>query len=171
MNASEIFYNFPDKQISKERLEVFHVNDDDVRPLCLKETAKMFSQYNKIDLVTEIVKHAQYHKRTLKEDLDAQNEYLGYFTVSGEQYRGIGYVKEVDTKYSPKLKVYGLKRGEMFDCKIDKKTFNKNKLNKGDLIRITGQITKPKSRLIDGKWEPIPDTSDLWITKYQVVNM
>ena len=171
LNASEIFYNFPDKQISKERLEVFHVNDDDVRPLCLKETAKMFSQYNKIDLVTEIVKHAPYHKRTLKEDLDAQNEYLGYFTVSGEQYRGIGYVKEVDTKYSPKLKVYGLKRGEMFDCKIDKKTFNKNKLNKGDLIRITGQITKPKSRLIDGKWEPIPDTSDLWITKYQVVNM
>jgi len=171
LNASEIFYNFPDKQISKERLEVFHVNDDDVRPLCLKETAKMFSQYNKIDLVTEIVKHAPYHKRTLKEDLDAQNEYLGYFTVSGEQYRGIGYVKEVDTKYSPKLKVYGLKRGEMFDCKIDKKTFNKNKLNKGDLIRITGQITKPKSRLIDGKWEPIPDTSDLWITKYQVVNI
>ena len=171
LNASEIFYNFPDKQISKERLEVFHVNDDDVRPLCLKETEKMFSQYNKIDLVTEIIKHAPYHKRTLKEDLDAQNEYLGYFTVSGEQYRGIGYVKEVDTKYSPKLKVYGLKRGEMFDCKIDKKTFNKNKLNKGDLIRITGQITKPKSRLIDGKWEPIPDTSDLWITKYQVVNM
>lgn len=171
LNASEIFYNFPDKQISKERLEEFHVNDDDVRPLCLKETAKMFSQYNKIDLVTEIVKHAPYHKRTLKEDLDAQNEYLGYFTVSGEQYRGIGYVKEIDTKYSPKLKVYGLKRGEMFDCKIDKKTFNKNKLNKGDLIRITGQITKPKSRLIDGKWEPIPDTSDLWITKYQVVNM
>ena len=171
LNASEIFYNFPDKQISKERLEVFHVNDDDVRPLCLKETAKMFSQYNKIDLVTEIIKHAPYHKRTLKEDLDAQNEYLGYFTVSGEQYRGIGYVKEVDTKYSPKLKIYGLKRGEMFDCKIDRRTFNKNKLNKGDLIRITGQITKPKSRLIDGKWEPIPDTSDLWITKYQVVNM
>ena len=171
LKLSEIFYNFPDKQFSKERLAEYNTTADDVRRICRKETEKMFSQYDKVALVAEIAKHVKHSKRTLKEDLDAQNEYLGYFTVSGDQYKGIGYVKEVDTKYSPKLKVYGLRRGEMFDCKIDRRTFNKHKLSEGDLIRITGQVSKPRARLVNGQWEPIPGTSDIWLTKYQAVNM
>ena len=171
LKLSEIFFNFPDKQFNKDRLAEYNTTVDDVRGICHKETEKMLSQYDKVKLVAEIARHVKHDKRTLKEDLDAQNEYLGYFTVSGDQYRGIGYVKEVDTKYSPKLKVYGLRRGEMFDCKIDRRTFNRNKLSEGDLIRITGQVSKPKSRLVNGQWVPIPDTSDIWLTKYQVVNM
>ena len=157
--------------------EIIEEKDDDMQtrvlcPFCGKETAKMFSQYDRTELLTEIAKHIPYAKRTLKEDLEAQNEYLGYFTMSGDQYRGLGYVREVDTKYSPKLTVYGLRRGETFSCKIDKRTFNKNKLKKGDLIRIIGQCPKPRSRLNEqGEWEPIPGVTDIWLTKYQIVEM
>lgn len=169
---ADLYDSFPAKQFNKDRLEEYHTPIEAVRPLCSKETAKMFSGYDKTRLLSEISHYILYPKRTLIQDLAVQDEYLGYFTISGDQYRGLGYVKEVDTKYSPKLKIYGLKRGEMFDCKIDKRTFNRNKLEKGNLIRITGQVSKPKSRLNErGEWEPIPNTSDLWLTKYQVVNM
>ena len=172
LKITELYDRFPKKQFSKECLQEYRITEDQVRPFCGKETAKMFSQYDRTALLTEIVKHVPYKKRTLKEDLEAQNEYLGYFTMSGDQYKGLGYVREVDTKYSPKLTVYGLRRGETFSCKIDKRTFNKNKLKKGDLIRIIGQCPKPRSRLNEqGEWEPIPGVTDIWLTKYQIVEM
>ena len=172
LKITELYDRFPKKQFSKECLQEYRITEDQVRPFCGKETAKMFSQYDRTALLTEIVKHVPYKKRTLKEDLEAQNEYLGYFTMSGDQYKGLGYVREVDTKYSPKLTVYGLRRGETFSCKIDKRTFNKNKLKKGDLIRIIGQCTKPRSKLNEqGEWEPIPGVTDIWLTKYQIVEM
>lgn len=171
LKLAELYASFPEKQINKERLEEYEVNLDDIRQYCGKETAKTLTQYNKRTILKVVAEHIKYKKRTLQEELDAQNEYLGYFTTFGDQYKGIGYIKEVDTKYSPKLKVYGLRRGEIFDCKIDKRTFNKQKLKEGNLIKITGQVSKPKSRLVNGQWEPVPGTSDLWITKYHVVNM
>ena len=79
-------------------------------------------------------------------------------------------VLSVDTKYSPKLKMYSLKNGTTLDCKIDKKTFNKEKLSDGDIVRISGTKNKPKVRKnADGEWETIQGTSELWITAYHKV--
>ena len=77
---------------------------------------------------------------------------------------------EVDTKYSPRLRVYSLKQGETLDCKIDKKTFNKNKLKVRDIIKIQGQTKKPKVRKNEnGDWVPVPGVNEIWITQYQKI--
>lgn len=170
LKLSEIFDSFSDKQLRKEKLDALGIDLDVVRPLCGSETDKMFTQFDKTTVIKEIGRHIRYTKRTLRQELEAQAEYLGYLTTSGEQYRGIGMVMEVDTKYSPKLKVYSLKQGETIDCKIDKKTFNKMKLKERDIIKIQGQTRKPKVKKNDaGEWEPIPGVNEIWITKYQKV--
>lgn len=171
LRLSEIYDSFSDKQLRKEKLEAIGIPLDVVRPLCARETDKMFTQFDKTAVVKEIGKHLSYQKRTLRQELEAQAEYLGYLTTSGEEYRGVGMVLEVDTKYSPKLKIYSLRQGEVINCKIDKKTFNKLKLKERDIIKIQGQTWKPKvKKNDDGEWVPVPDTKELWITKYMIIN-
>ncbi|MNX69322.1 DNA polymerase III subunit alpha [compost metagenome] len=79
-------------------------------------------------------------------------------------------VTDLDTKYSPKLTLYNLRKGEGRIFKMDKKTFNVKdkslKINKGDLIEITGH--KKKQRQVpdgNGGFKPTEDT-DIWITGY-----
>ena len=78
-------------------------------------------------------------------------------------------VLSVDTKYSPKLSLYSLKNGTTLDCKIDKRTFNKEKLVNGDIVKINGTKQKPKVKknIETGEWETIAGTKELWITAYQ----
>lgn len=79
-------------------------------------------------------------------------------------------VVDIDTKYSPKLKMYSLKNGTTIECKIDKKTFAKCKLANGDIVKIQGQRKKAKMRRTeDGEFEPVPGVFELWITSYKKV--
>jgi DNA polymerase-3 subunit alpha len=106
-------------------------------------------------------------KQSLKDKVKAQIEYLGYINIVDERYKGILAVLEINTTYSPKLKVYSLKNGTVLDMKIDKRTYNSCKLETGDIIKISGFTKKPKvKRNEDGKFEPIAGTSEMWITKY-----
>ena len=116
-------------------------------------------------------KNVSFKQRTLSEQIKAQTEYLGYITIADDRYSGMAAVLSVDTKYSPKLKMYSLKNGTTLDCKIDKKTFGKEKLSEGDIVRITSTKQRPKVKknIETGEWETVPDTNELWITKYHLI--
>ena len=112
-----------------------------------------------------------YAPRKLSERIKSQIDYLGYIAIADGRYSGMAAVLSVDKKFSPKLKLYSLKNGTTLDCKIDKRTFNSNPLDKGDIVKVISTKKKPKVRKnADGKWEDIPGTKELWITKYQKVN-
>jgi hypothetical protein len=67
--------------------------------------------------------------------------------------------------------MYSLKHGNTLDCKIDRKTFNKNKLKEGDIVMISGSRNKPKmKRNEDGEFVPVEGTTELWITSYKRIN-
>ena len=105
--------------------------------------------------------------RKLSAQIKAQTEHLGYITIADEKYSRMAAVLAIDTKYAPKLKLYSLKNGTTLDCKVDKRTFSKEKLEVGDIVRIRGTKEKPKVRKNEnGEFEPIPGTKELWITDY-----
>lgn len=163
------FYN--KKQFNKAILESFNIPLDVMRTVSNKETAKMFTQVDFQSLAKIAPRYLQYNPRRLSEIIQSQVDYLGYSTIADERYSGLAAVLEVNTKYSPKLKMYSLKHGTTLDCKIDKRTFNKTKLQVGDLVRVKGTKRKPKSkRIADGVWESIPGTSELWITSYAKID-
>ena len=134
----------------------------------MKETAKMFSGIDSLAMLRVASKKLKYKRRTLKEKINAQIEHLSYVDIVGDQYSGIACVTAIDTKYSPRLTLYSLKNGTSYQCKIDKRTFNQNKLAKGDILKVLANRFKPKVKKNEqGDWEEIPDTRELWITKYK----
>lgn len=158
-------------QIKKEKLDNLGISYDVIRPYAERETEKMFTKINSKEFLSQLAnQQGNIKHRTLKEKVESQIEHLGYIDIADKRYNRMLVVISVDTKYSPKLKVYSLKNGTMLDCKIDKRTYNKNKLKKGNIIRVSSQTKKPKSqRAEDGTYKPIPGTSEIWLTKYDKV--
>ena len=158
------------KQFKKEKLSEIELTEADVRQFATKETDKMFTGVDTLRLLKYMVRIINVHETKLVEVISYQQELLGYIDIKDKRYKGLAYVIDVDCKYSPKLKVYALANGNTIDCKIDKKTFNSNKLRTGDFVRITNQVYKPKLRRTEsGDFEPIPGTKILWLTKYKKV--
>ena len=155
-------------QISKTELAKLHITDEEARSFSMKETAKMFSGIDSLAMLRVASKKLKYKRRTLKEKINAQIEHLSYVDIIGDQYSGIACVTAIDTKYSPRLTLYSLKNGTSYQCKIDKRTFSQNKLAKGDILKVLANRFKPKVKKNEqGDWEEIPDTRELWITKYK----
>ena len=159
------------KELSKEELSVDGVPLEVVSKFSWRETKKLFTDMRMKEFLCEYVKTIRYQSRTLSQTVKAQIEYLGYVDIADERYSGMVAVLDFDTKYTPKFKMHSLKNGTVFDCKIDKRTYNKDKLEEGDVIRILAWKRKPKSKKDEetGEWVPVTGTSELWITKYERV--
>ena len=156
------------KQVKKDSLKDLGIDENVVRNCAGKETEKMFMQINARSLIEALTKNIHEPDRKLSERISAQVEHLGYIDIMDKQYDRMAVVVSLDTKYSPKLKMYSLKNGRTMDCKIQKKIFNRNKLSKGDIVVVMGTNYKPKSKKNDkGEWEPIPGTKELWLTGYR----
>ena len=167
----ELYDTLGDKvQLKKDNLAKVGLTEEDVRPFAFTETDKMFKM-NMRDMLISIANGLRYHPRTLKERIAAQVENLGYVDIAEKQYAGMAAVLAVDTKYAPKLKLHSLKNGTIVECKVDKRTFSKNRLAEGDLVRIYSQTKKPKLRRTEsGDYEPVPGVDELWLTKYMKID-
>lgn len=156
------------KQIKKDSLKDLGIDENVVRNCAGKETEKMFIQINAHSLIEALTKDIHEPDRKLSERIAAQAEHLGYIDIVDKQYDRMAVVVSLDTKYSPKLKMYSLKNGRTMDCKIQKKIFNRNKLSKGDIVVVLSTNYRPKSKKNDkGGWEPVPGTKELWLTGYR----
>lgn len=167
----EIYDRFVGKsQLRKTLLDEMNIPYDFVRGFSEKETDKMFSGVDMKQFVGCLIPHIVSEPRTLKEKIEAQIKHLGYIDIADDSYRGMAAVLSVDTKYSPKVKMYSLKNGTTVMCKIDKRTFNQNKLSPGDVVMVQSQMRKPKvRRMADGNYEPIPDSFEIWLRRYTKV--
>ena len=158
------------KQFKKEKISEMGISDVDVKQFAEKETDKMYTKVDTYHLLKYLLRVLTIPETTVIERIRYQNELLGYIDIKDKRYKGLGFVMSIDKKYAPKLKIYALANGNTLDCKIDKRTFNCNKLSDGELIRIEGQTYKPQQRRTeDGGFEPIPGTRVLWLTKYKKV--
>ena len=157
------------KQFKKEKIKEMGLQEVDIRQFAEKESDKMFTKVDTYHLLKYLVAIIEVPQTSIVEKIKYQSELLGYISIKNEQYKGIGFVTSVDSKYAPKLKVYALANGNTIDCKIDKRTFNCNKLSVGDLVRIEGTTYKPQQRRTETGFEPIPGTKVLWLTKYKKV--
>ena len=169
MKQYELFDEFNDRlQIRKDKLEKMGIDEELVRQCAAKESPKMFTKIDSKKLLGLVANNVQYKKRSLREKIFAQIDHLGYIDIVGDSYSGLACVVSLDTKYSPRLKLYSLKNGTTLDCKIDKRTFNKDKLKVGDIIKVISNKSKPKmKRDENGNFTPIEGTSELWVTNYK----
>lgn len=167
----KLYNDLSDKvQFKKDKLKELNISEELVRKYAERETEKMFTKVDVVGLLNAIIPTIKAAPRTLGEKVQAQITHLGYVDIVDERYARMAAVLSLDTKYSPKLKLYSLKNGTVVDCKIDKKTFGKTKLSEGDIVKIQSTKDKPKTRRNEnGEWESIPGTKETWITAYQII--
>lgn len=173
LKTYELFQLFDDKkQIYKIKLDEYRIPYDCARKYSIKETAKMFSDVDMQQFLINVVTYINQPTYKLSDKIKAQVEYLGYIDIKDQQYAGLAVVIDIDTKYTPRFIMYSLKNGTNVPCKIEKKIFANNPIQKGDIVCIDGQVTKPKyKRTPDGKYEVVKDTKEYWITKYRKVEL
>lgn len=94
-----------------------------------------------------------------------QQEYLGYISYKDESKKNVGYVLDVNTKYSPKITVYAIDTGTTEVYKMPKKSYEKQPFNKGCLISFQYE-QRPKSKLVDGQWQKDYSVMEKWIINY-----
>lgn len=170
-------YEFYDKyknriEFRKTEIKELGIPLELVRKYSGKESEKLLSQIDSESFIKEGIHYLKVNPRKLSEQIKAEINYLGYISTISDDYKGLGAVLSIDTKYSPKIKMYSLKNGTIIDCKIEKSTFNKQKLKIGDIVRILKTIPRPKTvkNKDTGHWDIVPGTSELWITNYYKID-
>ena len=133
-----------------------------------KETEKQFRDIQSDKLLQYLTEHLEITKRPLTVILNSELKDFGYIRYTNSQADKMYYITEIDTKYSPKLMFYNLKRGLSFVAKIKKKDFNKNPVCVGNIIRADFEI-KPKMRKEGDKFVPEPNIREFWVKNYSIV--
>lgn len=158
------------KQFSKDKLEAMNIPLDYIRPFAGKETPKMFTQVDALQFLRSLSTKVKVKPRTLAEKVNAQQKRLGYIDVKDDRYKNHFVILEVDTKYSPKVKAYSLRSGEVLTYKINKRIYSRNKLTEGTIVLVNKKETKNRVRKTENGFEDVPGVFDVWWTSYQEVD-
>lgn len=158
------------KQFSKDKLEAMNIPLDYIRPFAGKETPKMFTQVDALQFLRFLSTKVKVKPRTLAEKVNAQQKRLGYIDVKDDRYKNHFVILEVDTKYSPKVKAYSLRSGEVLTYKINKRIYSRNKLTEGTIVLVNKKETRNRVRKTENGFEDVPGVFDVWWTSYQEVD-
>ena len=133
-----------------------------------KETAKQFRNIRSEELIKYMIEHMTVTKRPLSVILNSELKDFGYIRYTNQQADKMFYVVDIDTKYSPKLTFYNLKKGLTFTAKIKKADFAKTPVCVGNILRATFDV-KPKMRKEGDKWVTEPNIKEYWTKTYSII--
>lgn len=158
------------KQMKKEKADSMNIPQSLVKKHAEKESEKTFTKVDMIGLLHDLVKIMPYEQTSFVDRVGYQINNLGYIDIVNPQYKGYVVIMDVETRYTPKLKVYALANGNTITIKIAKKDFSKNPLQQSNIIHITNQKKKARVKMSpEGKFVPVENEFDWWITQYEMV--
>lgn len=108
---------------------------------------------------------------SIEEQIVFEVEHYGTPITICKEEKGKYVALEVETKYSPKLKLYSIATGNSDYIKILKRDFNENPVAVGDIITIRHHKRKQACSFIDGKRVPKEGIFELWVDAYDVQQM
>lgn len=159
-------------QIKKADIPTLDLSEEVIRSHAGKETEKLYSNIDMIALIKELAKSVSSRRTTTAQKAYYQWRYLGYVDLIDPDYKGYCIVNSVNANYTPRLNVYPLANGNALSVKISKPIFRKNPVEEGDVLKVGNQRKKNRVRLTpDGKFVPIDDEFEWWITEYEIVGV
>lgn len=167
--CNEIFQNYSGKkQIKKDKALQDGLSFEMLRRVAGKETPKSFAEINSDALIEELAKAIPPSKTKITTKIQYQLDALGYIDIVDKKYKGYCYVADIDTKFSPKIALYALANGGVIKAKIDKRTFARNPIEKGCIVKVVDCYKKPKVYKDGDKWVETSE-KEWWITDYKIV--
>ncbi|MCD3321144.1 PHP domain-containing protein [Clostridium botulinum D/C] len=147
------------KQIKKDKLEELNLTKDIVSKYAQKETEKLFKEIDMNSLVKEVIQGIKNQSISIKDQLQAEIEYLGYpKTIIPKASNNFFYVTELkifknkrSITYYPVL--YSVKNGNIVQKKLkDFRLFAENPFKEGCIINIIQESKEPKRKMVNGHW-------------------
>jgi len=157
------------KTISKDKMEDLHITLEDIGQYFEKETKKQFTNIDYVAILSNIEKRIQNECIPLTEQILFEIDIVGYISSIYDVDKRYCLVTDVNTKYSPKVKLYSLGTGKEVECKINKNLFNSEPFKKGQIIKCGRFFEKNRQRKTETGWEEISE-KDWWLSNYELID-
>lgn len=103
----------------------------------------------------------------IQSEIEWSKEYLGYISIVMPEKKDVGYVMDINTKWSPRITMYQLWNGITVTYKLQKKAYEKNPFNKGCLLQFHSEMRNKSRKDENGQWVKLPE-QEPWITNYLI---
>ena len=165
------------KQFKKDKLKDLELSEDIVRKYATKETEKMFTGVDSLELLKENVQNYKYPKTTVIDKLKYEQECLGYVTVHDKSVSNkLFLVTKLDIKRSiVNVDIYSVNSGKTHHVRQWRRSYDGNPYSEGDLLYVY-KIDKKYKRVpsgeydVNGKqiWVEDPNELEYWLNSYTI---
>lgn len=141
--------------------------EDLVQKYAISETAKQyrFDEDGMDAMLKEFISMIPDTEIPLRTRLEAEAEYLGYLSYSDPSMKDVGFVMNVDCKYSPKITIFQMWNSETVVYKLQKKAYTNNPFDKGSFIQFHSELRNKSRKDENGNWIKLDETEP-WISNY-----
>jgi len=175
----EIFQNlYGRKEIKKDKMLELGLSESIFDNIDKKETAKMYKNFNTLELMVKTFDNAVYHPTNHFDRLKYEHQYYGYMQTKFNVSSNIYIIFDINTKYTPKLKAYQVLTGEEVQFKMFKNKFyisghydnpeDGQQVHMYDVISVNSFKEMKRSIKVEDKWVETEET-ELFLEKYNVI--
>lgn len=165
------------KQFKKDKLKDLELSENIVRKYATKETEKMFTGVDSLELLKETVQNYKYPKTTVIDKLKYEQECLGYVTVYDKSANNkLFLVTKLEVKRSiVNVDIYSVNSGKTHHVRQWRRSYDSNPYSEGDLLYVY-KIDKKHKRVPSGEydangkqiWVEDPNELEYWLSSYTV---
>ena len=131
------------------------------------ETEKQWRVQDQDGLIKELCSMVPDVDVPIQSKIEWSKEYLGYISTVMPEKKDIGYVMDLNTKWSPRITIYQLWDGKTVVYKVQKKAYEKNPFDKGCLLQFHSEMRNKSRKDENGQWIKLSE-QEPWITNYLV---
>ena len=157
------------KTIAKDKLEDLGLIPEDIVECFEKETEKQYTNIDYMKILANVEARIPNEIVPITEQVLFEADVVGYISMVYDVDKRYCLVTDVDTKYSPRVRLYSLGSGKETTCKINKITFNETPFKKGQLIKCGRFYQKDRQRKTETGWESTGE-KDWWLANYELVD-
>ncbi|PPA84968.1 DNA polymerase III subunit alpha [Brevibacillus laterosporus] len=134
---------------NKKLLAIVDEYENRLKNKNLKEETKQ----KRLQLIREFELSEEDISLGIKEQIKAEIDYYGYEVTTFEKSPlSVFIVTEINTKYTPKIRLYNLKSGEVLVLKCNKNDIKKNLFGELSIIQVKMILERAKRRKVNNEW-------------------
>lgn len=153
------------KVLSKDKAQELNLPSYIFEQDGVTQIEKQYKFENICDILKLIEHNTPNESFGIKEQVEFENDALGYINMTYDVDKRVCYVLDIDTKYTPKVTLYCLRNGKTVLCKVNKALFKKQPLKVGMIIRASRFEERYKQAYVNGGWQRTND-KEWWCSAY-----
>lgn len=135
----------------------------------ITKTLKQTTVDARLDALRIFERTCEESELPIKDQIKFEIEHFGLPVTIDPAAKKHCAVVELNTKFSPRAKLYNIHTGRTGVMKVLKKDYNLQPFNEGDVIIVHDWMPKPAYAYKDGQRVIVPGVKENWITDYEIL--